>query len=433
MRRRPDNSDKLYRRVTSQSNRLSPETPKDIFGDNPGFCGLNVALWFATNALMFLFAVYVCVMLVDSNYKWQRLSGQQTEFDRLKSQISLYQGLDEKGQANGYAPLDETTTIPAGFFDFVFEDAAKFMGCWDANNNIPTLISSSGDGSMQFLTCVPGSTFLNGVTQWFLYDVPSFIPDLGAWIKFEGTVNQMTSQEPVDVDEIEIFSDGTGPTFSIKTLRPGEAVNISKIDNSTIIVDAEDTFSVPTSISDTTPVPASSESIVNDGVGPDLKLNTIAYGTDRPVEDNDTLVVNAPGFGRASGETTNFAVAISSNINSLFDRDIFFTRVRNVIYLSQDFLVLPDFSPYTNAMISFDLSTSPEIQINRFNTIDQATGYVTGYAIEPETGVNDQNNAGFCYRASSTTVICRFSGTKFVTPPDVSVVKINVFIVVSVS
>src|SRR6056297_3335940 len=135
-----------------------PEKSKEIFGSDPGFCGLNAVFWIVVNVLMFIFAVYVCVMLIDSKYKWDRLSDQKTQFENLESTFLKYQKGDQKGEANGYVPLNELGKIPLIFLSLVSEEITLFLGCWNANTNDPIIVSSIGQGSEQYITCESGNT-----------------------------------------------------------------------------------------------------------------------------------------------------------------------------------------------------------------------------------------------------------------------------------
>jgi len=55
-----------------------------------------------------------------------------------------------------------------------------YKGTWDANANVPTLVSSVGTANQYYVVSVAGNTNLNGITNW----------QVGDWAIFNGTVWQ---------------------------------------------------------------------------------------------------------------------------------------------------------------------------------------------------------------------------------------------------
>lgn len=66
--------------------------------------------------------------------------------------------------------------------------------CWDAALNIPPLISSVGDPSLQYVVCTPGTTNLNGNNFWMIGDYLRFNTDTETWFKNDASGNSISKE-----------------------------------------------------------------------------------------------------------------------------------------------------------------------------------------------------------------------------------------------
>ena len=75
-----------------------------------------------------------------------------------------------------------------------------YSGTWDAATNNPTLTSGVGTKGEYYVVSVPGSTNLNGITDW----------QIGDWAIFNGTVWQKVDNS--EVAYVSNVATGTGLT-----------------------------------------------------------------------------------------------------------------------------------------------------------------------------------------------------------------------------
>lgn len=83
----------------------------------------------------------------------------------------------EKSQANGYASLDGSGKVPTGELPDVLVGSVNYQGTWNASTNTPALASGVGTKGFYYVVSVPGSTDLDGITDWKSND----------WAIFNGT------------------------------------------------------------------------------------------------------------------------------------------------------------------------------------------------------------------------------------------------------
>jgi hypothetical protein len=94
------------------------------------------------------------------------------------------QGVSEKGAANGYAELNAAGTIPLAQMPF---NGINHIGNWDANANSPALASGVGTSGDQYTVSVPGTTLIDGVSDWQIGDKITFSGSLNIWEKTDNT------------------------------------------------------------------------------------------------------------------------------------------------------------------------------------------------------------------------------------------------------
>lgn len=87
------------------------------------------------------------------------------------------QSLSEKGAANGYAPLDASSTVPIANLPDAVLGGPTFQGTWNANTNTPDLSALTPTQGQYYRVSVAGTTNLDGITDW----------GVGDWAIYNGT------------------------------------------------------------------------------------------------------------------------------------------------------------------------------------------------------------------------------------------------------
>jgi len=113
-------------------------------------------------------------------------------------------------------------------------DAVICKGCWNANNNFPSLASGVGTNGDLYHVCVAGVTDIEGVTDWEVGDTLKFIentPSGPRWIKNDGSPEVIPPPPDVlitlnnlgDASDGEVILDdpGTDDDFSFKRIKGG--------------------------------------------------------------------------------------------------------------------------------------------------------------------------------------------------------------------
>lgn len=89
----------------------------------------------------------------------------------LQAALDSKQGLDEKGQANGFAALDATGKVPTSQLPAAVLGALSYQGVWNANTNTPTIPAASAANKGHFYkVTTSGSTNVSGETDWKVGD-----------------------------------------------------------------------------------------------------------------------------------------------------------------------------------------------------------------------------------------------------------------------
>ena len=90
--------------------------------------------------------------------------------------LSVYQLLSEKGQNNGYTPLDAGGKVP---IEYLPSTLMNYKGTWNADTNTPTLADGTGDVGDVYICNVAGTQDLGSGPITF---------DIGDWIIYNGTI-----------------------------------------------------------------------------------------------------------------------------------------------------------------------------------------------------------------------------------------------------
>ncbi len=78
-----------------------------------------------------------------------------------------FQLLSEKGQSDGYCPLNLAGIVPNIHLP---PELMRMQGCWNANTNVPTLMSGGCPEGDFYVVSVAGSTMLDGTNDWNVGD-----------------------------------------------------------------------------------------------------------------------------------------------------------------------------------------------------------------------------------------------------------------------
>jgi len=370
-----------------------------------------IFLFIFINMFLIIFTIAMGFFVIDSGFKWDRLESQKDDFDRLKQTLGLYQNINERGKPNGYAPLNSLTKIPREFFSILLQNAVNFLDCWNANTNSPTLMSSVGETNDQYVVCVPGSTILNGISNWNPFDLLLYFDDLFAWVKTQGSENEMISQSPLTSNEKELYLVNKGPRMTMKKLKGGQFINVNKSEDGTIIVNSTIGLENDLFMENVSPLVPGSGTFIEDGIGPDFVVKNILTDGGEQDDLNDTIKLNFPrGYGVESGVAPNIGIISPDNIFSFGASGfspLFFNRVGTVLYLSQNvFIGSAPGDQLVSVFIDYDLKLSGEKALNKFDFISLASGYIGGYTFLSSIIPLGSYTSGYCNPLGNTSIRC---------------------------
>jgi len=220
---------------------------------------------------------------IDSNTK---------KLDFIIDQLDKFQLLVEKSEPNGYAPLDGDAIVPEIHLPPDLLESAVYRGCWNAATNFPVITSSTGLDGEFFIVCTPGSTTINGNSEWNLYDIIIFDVGLVSWIRIDGGQNIITDTSAVGPNEASIIADGFGPFFSLYKIAAGSDINITGDGDALTITSTAGLITV--TLQDSGP----GSSLIIDGIGPNLDIKTLVEGPGVTfIDDGVSLTINANSSG----------------------------------------------------------------------------------------------------------------------------------------
>jgi len=140
----------------------------------------------------------------------------------------------EKGANNGVATLDSGGKILVSQLPVTIQGGIRVVGFWNANNNTPDLSSLSLQDGEAYQVSVAGSTALNGITNWEVYDLAVYSSSVaGNWFKITSSnkvlsVNNQTGNVSLTTTHIP---QGTNLYYSdaLVSSNPSVVANTSKI------------------------------------------------------------------------------------------------------------------------------------------------------------------------------------------------------------
>ena len=139
------------------------------------------------------------------------------------------QNTSEKGQANGYAPLNAFTKIDTQYLPSTFVGAVVYQGTWNAGTNIPALPSPApANQGFYYVVSDPGT--YSGIT----YGIGDWVISNGtAWEKVDNSqsVTSVNGQQGVVVLTTSDVNEGTNLYYTDArvALAPAVAANTAKV------------------------------------------------------------------------------------------------------------------------------------------------------------------------------------------------------------
>ena len=139
------------------------------------------------------------------------------------------QNISEKGQANGYAPLNAFTKIDTQYLPSTFVGAVVYKGTWNAGTNIPALPSPApANQGFYYVVSDPGT--YSGIT----YGVGDWVISNGtAWEKVDNSqsVTSVNGQQGVVVLTTSDIAEGTNLYYTDArvALAPSVQANTAKV------------------------------------------------------------------------------------------------------------------------------------------------------------------------------------------------------------
>ena len=139
------------------------------------------------------------------------------------------QDLSEKGQANGYAPLNAFTKIDVQYLPDSFVGAVVYQGTWNAGTNTPTLPAPDPNNKGYYYVVSDPGTYL-GIT----YGIGDWVISNGtAWEKVDNSqsVTSVNGQQGVVVLTTSDIAEGTNLYYTDArvALAPAVVANTAKV------------------------------------------------------------------------------------------------------------------------------------------------------------------------------------------------------------
>jgi hypothetical protein len=210
----------------------------------------------------------------------------------LGNVLNLEQALaSDLGNANGIATLGSDGKVPDDQLPSSVSGGLDVIGFWDADTNTPDISSLTLTTGECYQVSVAGSTELNSISSWGLYDLAVWDSTVtGNWFKISSSstitsVNDMTGAVVLDTDDIDEGDTNLYYTDDRVSANSDVVANIAKVsaDGSISTHSDVDTESVgpatgqclawdgsnwiPSTISGTLPDGLSGDILYNDGSG----------------------------------------------------------------------------------------------------------------------------------------------------------------------
>ena len=234
--------------------------------------------------------------------------------------------------------------------------AVTYKGTWDAATNTPTLASGTGTQGDYYVVNVPGSTNLDGITDWAVGDWAIFNGTV--WEKVDNTDAVSSVNGQVGTVVLNAANVGAIPDTTVLIGGVGITVTGNLDQGSTVSVDLDDTLVVAGSYGNASAIPVLT--IDQQGRITDANVAIVTASVPDPLNLNDLIVSNATVTNTFSSTASSFS---AGNV-SLTGSSVNVTAVQgaNVTVTSNLYANLASSS--TAAMPDPSLPLNPEGYIN---------------------------------------------------------------------
>lgn len=168
-----------------------------------------------------------------------------------------------------------------------------FKQCWDASTNVPPLVSGIGENGDYYLVCVNGNTNLDGNTMWEVGDAAVFNGETSTWFKIGG-VGAVSITLTSAGGAQTLVNQGVGPNLVVKGLTAGTGTALVPTSNDITIVNTSPASSV------TLTNAGGINSLVGTSSGPGLTVKGLTAGagiTLTPSSTDITITNSSPASG----------------------------------------------------------------------------------------------------------------------------------------
>jgi hypothetical protein len=294
-----------------------------------------------------------------------------------------------KDQPNGYAGLDSNGKILLSEMPI---SGLNYLGVWDASTNTPSISSGVGNTGDYYITSIPGSTTIDGISTW----------NIGDWIIYNSSVwNKIISSSAVSsvnglTGVVDILPSTIGLGYNVQTITNN--LNISEWQSIILINSTSNpiTITLPTINSST-----KDKFIILKKI--DTSLNSISItSTNETIIDMLEFQNQNDSYTLANDGNTNILIS-SSNKNT-------WSQTSNVVYNLTSNVGIGT----TNPQASLDISRWGITNLNETNTVINCECTEFGYPKYLSIIVPGINRFGNC-NINCKPITVEAQGTTFTT------------------
>jgi len=333
-----------------------------------GFQSVMIVLLIVMSALT--------IVITWSVYRKQaQLDSLQSQLSDLKTKKSEYQLLSEKGQANGYVPLNPNGTVPDKFLPAVPATVVTTKGCWDASTNTPTLVSSVGDPGEMYTVCVEGNYTLNGESEWKQHDRVFFLGGfIVSWVRLDGgRMSLNNTHDPVG-NQQSLIVDMEGPVMTTRKVVGSSTMNVSLNSGQGVINFERGPNSLFFNQTTLTSIGGGSSLVLN-GNGPNLTMRGFETTVQTPISpqfltiDSDDHNIEIASYTEFLEGVTDILVdgTHSTVINPSHDLNHMYYFIGFTVWLHCTIFTMTQIDSRITFRIDTDSSTDPNINGLTYN------------------------------------------------------------------
>jgi hypothetical protein len=183
--------------------------------------GIGVALMW-----LIVFTLVLSIILSEGNQDLNNaISIHNSDIQRLDQEVDTKTSsvVNATNELDDASPCLIDLCTPSVFDRIV--DAWRCLGCWDANSNVPTLVSGEGTQGDMYVVCVAGSTLLDGVNDWAVYDLVMYVDDETRWARVGSTRTDLSDNGT----HISLITQPLGNDLELATLHGANGFNITRM------------------------------------------------------------------------------------------------------------------------------------------------------------------------------------------------------------